>query len=100
MITSDDAGIIEQPRPLETLLKSTTYQGMTDDEIQRVIDWYAGDAYTRGKNDASIAAINDRYREMMERVDEIADRSEAAFNAAIASTVRFQTMGGDGNVAQ
>ena len=35
MTTTDEStGIIEQPKKLDTLLKSTTYQGMTDEEIQ------------------------------------------------------------------
>ena len=38
----------DKPRSLESLLKSTTYQGMTDEEIGRIIDYRCEQSYTEG----------------------------------------------------
>lgn len=46
-----------EPRPLEELLKLTSYQGMSDDEIQAVIDYFVADARSAGAADATAQAI-------------------------------------------
>lgn len=94
-MTTSDTGIIEEPRSIDVLLKCNTYQGMTDEEIQRLIDWYKDTAYKDALNDASLELLKENHEELMQRINDIADKSEAAFNTAVASTVKFQTVGGD-----
>lgn len=91
MTTTDEStGIIEQPRDLDTLLKSTTYQGMTDEEIQRIIDFTADMNYKKGYAEARIENEEDRMKLIQEHYKEQAAKAEAAFNAAIMSTIKFE----------
>lgn len=90
MTTSDGTGIIEEPRSLDVLLKSTTYQGMTDEEIQRIIDYRVQVAQTSAEVAAQREAIDAQTEAMREHWQEQAATAEAAFNNAVMSTVRFQ----------
>lgn len=93
MTTSADTEvtIIEEPRSIDVLLKCSTYQGMSDAEIQSLIDYQANLAAsnavndeTRRANDAALAAMREHWREQ-------AATAEAAFNAAVMSTVNLET---------
>lgn len=56
MTTSEETTTDETPtRTLDELVNAGTYQGMTDDEIQRLIDYYVGLA----ESNASVAAIKE-----------------------------------------
>lgn len=80
----------DKPRSLESLLKSTTYQDMTDEEIGRIIGYRCEQSYTEGYNAARSEYNEARAREMREHWRQQAEVAEAAFNAAVMSTVRFQ----------
>lgn len=80
----------DEPRSLESLLKSKTYQGMTDEEIGRIIEYRCEQSYTEGYNAARAEYNEARAQEMREHWQQQAEMTEAAFNAAVMSTVRFQ----------
>ena len=91
MTTSNSsAGIIEAPRSLDVLLNSTTYQGMTDTEIQTIIDYWKDYKYTEGYQAARYDNAADEVAAMQSFWKKQASEAEAAFNAAVASTVKFQ----------
>ena len=97
-MTTSDGSIVQEmpeissdePRSLESLLKSTTYQGMTDEEIGRIIDYRCEQSYTEGYNAARAEYNEARAQEMREHWQQQAEAAEAAFNAAVMSTVHFQ----------
>ena len=86
----------EEPRDLDTLLHLGTYQGMSDEEVQLCIDWYKERSYKDGYD----AADKDLYKEMTERI--LADskaaqeKAEAAFNTAVLSTLKLETVSNNG----
>lgn len=41
-----------EKRKIDDLLKADTYQGMTDEEIQSIVDYYKADYYQKGYNAA------------------------------------------------
>ena len=99
MTTSDmtetrEPGIIETERSLDTLLKSTTYQGMTDSEIERIIAYREEMARQEESTRQARAAVEAQTDAMQEHWRKQADEAEAAFNQAVFSTVRFQTVEG------
>lgn len=49
---------VQEPRKLDVLLALETYQGMTDEEIQMVLDYKIDQAVASRKTLAEIAAIN------------------------------------------
>lgn len=80
----------DEPRSLESLLKSQTYQGMTDEEIGRIIEYRCEQSYLDGYNAAREEYNEARAQEMREHWQQQAEIAESAFNAAVMSTVRFQ----------
>ena len=88
MTTSE--GIIEQPRSLDVLLKSTTYQGMTDDEIARIIAYREERARTSEATAQQAEAVREQTEAMKQHWEEEAAKAEAAFNTAV-----FGVIGGD-----
>lgn len=97
-MTTSDNGIVQEmseissdePRSLETLLKSTTYQGMTDEEIGRIIEYRCEQSYLDGYNAAREEYNDAQSKAMREHWQKQAETAEAAFNAAVMSTIHFQ----------
>lgn len=97
-MTTSDGSIVQEmpeissdePRSLESLLKSTTYQGMTDEEIGRIIDYRCEQSYLDGYNAAREEYNEEQSKAMREHWQQQAEVAEAAFNAAVMSTVHFQ----------
>ena len=94
MTETREAGIIETERSLDTLLKSTTYQGMTDSEIARIIAYREEMARQEESTRQARAAVEAQTEAMREHWKKLADEAEAAFNQAVFSTVKFQTVEG------
>lgn len=99
MTTSDmaetrEVGIIETERSLDVLLKSTTYQGMTDSEIARIIAYREEMARQEESTRQARAAVEAQTEAMREHWKKLADEAETAFNQAVFSTVKFQTVEG------
>lgn len=70
------ADIIEAPRELSALLNSNTYQGMTDDEIERVI--------TYKENLAARNAVIEAGRELhAQQMEELKKQQRQACEAAM-----------------
>ena len=63
---------------------------MTDEEIKMIVDYTADTNYKRGYADARIDNENDRLKLIQAHFEEQAAKAEAAFNAAILSTVKFE----------
>lgn len=61
MTTSDEE---TTQRSVQELLKLDTYQGMSDDEIQSIVDYRSKTSYTQGKADARTAAIDAGYESL------------------------------------
>ena len=89
-MTTSDSGIIEAPRSLDALLNSKTYQGMSDAEIQTIIDYWKDYKYNEGYQAARYDNAADEAAAMKSFWQKQASEAEAAFNAAVASTVKFQ----------
>lgn len=80
-------GIIEQPRSIDTLLKASTYQGMTDEEIARIIAYKEEQARKEEANALQAEAVREQTDAMRAHWKEQADKAEAAFNSAIYSVL-------------
>lgn len=94
MTETREAGIIETERSLDVLLKSTTYQGMTDSEIARIIAYREEMARQEESTRQARAAVEAQTEAMRDHWQKLADEAETAFNQAVFSTVKFQTVEG------
>lgn len=81
-------------RSLSELLDASTYQGMTDTEIQTIVDYWRQHAYNEGytacQTDTSIATQN----ALVDAANTAYAASQAAFDAAIQTQVSFMTYDG------
>lgn len=81
-------------RSLSELLDASTYQGMTDTEIQTIVDYWRQHAYNEGytacQTDTSIATQN----ALVDAANTAYASSQAAFDAAIQTQVSFMTYDG------
>ena len=91
---TESTALIDSPRSIDVLLKSTTYQGMTDEEIGRIIAYKEDLARKEESNKAMADAVSAQTEAMRAHWRELAAQTEAAFNAAVFSAVKFQTVEG------
>lgn len=75
---------------LNALLKAETYQGMTDEEINAIIDYKV----ERAKSDATISKDMEAHRaimkELMNAQAESGEKVRAAFQAALEAPVTYE----------
>ena len=75
---------------IDALLKTETYQGMTDEEIDAIIDYKV----ERAKGDATISKDMEAHRaimqELMNAQAESGERVRAAFQAALDAPVTYE----------
>lgn len=78
---------------LNALLKAETYQGMTDEEIDAIIDYKV----ERAKSDATISkdmqAQQAIMKELMNAQAESGEKVRAAFQAALDAPVTYEEVG-------
>lgn len=86
----------ETQRSVQELLKLDTYQGMTDAEIQSLIDYTAKTSYTQGANDVATDTINAGYQTLVDEATSAHDALAASVSAAISATAAFATVVDDG----
>lgn len=81
-----------EQKTLEELLNASTFQGMTDEEIQRIIDYRC----TCAADAAAAQARNEVTAENVATVSDALNRSrahsKALFDAAVAMTPIFRTV--------
>ena len=96
--TKDAGTTTEQPtqRPVQDLLKLDTFQGMTDAEIQSLIDYYVershADEQTKAYQTAAITSMN----ETTERWNKAADESNDLLKQMLSADLKFGKIGADG----
>lgn len=77
-------------RDIAELLQLETYQGMTDDEIQKVIDWYVNKAH----NDEQVNSYRRASQSMAESHEQavavMLETSESVLKSIIASATNYQ----------
>ena len=86
----------ETQRSVQELLKLDTYQGMTDAEIQSLIDYTAKMSYTEGASSVTTDAINAGYQALADEAKAAHDALAASVDAAIFAAATFETVVDDG----
>ena len=81
-----------EQKTLEELLNASTFQGMTDEEIQRIIDYRCSAAADAARIEADHAALEDAVTNMRDCANRSRAHSKALFDAAVAMTPIFRTV--------
>lgn len=97
MTTDNDitTEVIEYVRDLDVLLGLDTYQGMTDAEIDKVIDYRCSVAYNEGANKAVDDARLRHMSDMKELYSETAKRSDALMRNVMSTLIPFASVTGE-----
>lgn len=98
MTTNEVENSVEKRRSLDELLKLESYQGMTDEEIGRVLDWRESKARTEALQAAELEAIKTRGQEMAEKAEAEAQRMRELMDQVIASIPKPKRVDGMGEV--
>lgn len=81
---------VPKDRDIAELLQLETYQGMTDGEIQKVIDWYVD----RAHNDEQVNSYRQASQSMAESHEQavavMLETSESVLKSIIASATNYQ----------
>jgi len=96
-MTTEDATSVDEDTErdeytLDEILALSDYSGLTNNEVNMLIAYKENIAYLSGQADAANsynAKISD---ELLERNQKAQETAEAAFNAAIESSVKFQML--------
>lgn len=96
IIASAPDEVVKTQRSLSTLLNLKTYQGMSDLEIQSIIDFWKERAYEdaegKARQQAAIVSMN----ETAERWGKAADEANSVLKQLLAKSPTFVTIADDG----
>ena len=88
-------GVIEYTRDIDTLLAQSTYQGMTDAEIQSIIDFHveqaANEARIAARVDAQLVAEMQMQQAQLERVE----TAQRVLESMLEIEIPWVRIGGD-----
>lgn len=76
-------------RTVSQLMQLDTYQDMTDEEINSLIDFYKQQSYTKGYSAGNTSAQLSTLDAIKSLCIESRERAEAAFNIAVNSVVKL-----------
>lgn len=80
------------PRPVEELIKLDSFEGMTDEEVQSVIDLKCTWAYNDGKRAASFSESNERNSAYTDALNELHESAKALKAAAQNANLNLQVI--------
>lgn len=80
----------QKDRDIQELLKLETYQGMTDSEIQKVIDWYVKLAHSDEESNAYRAAAQSMSESHEEAVAAILADSEKTLKTIVDNSTLYE----------
>lgn len=93
-MTTDETA--EKPRSIDELSKLRTYQGMTDAEIQLLMDYNAKIAAERADGEARQREAAAQLQAMQDESAKFHDAAMASFERACAATPAFESVVNDG----
>lgn len=85
-----------KPRSIDALSKLGTYQGMTDAEIQLLMDYNAKIAAERADGEARQREAAEQLKAMQSESAKFHDAAMASFERACAATPAFESVVNDG----
>lgn len=86
--------IVEVEPTLDQLLKAPSYEGMTHEQIQSIIDYKEQIAYDKGKTDEEVKRLDELEKNLIEAVSSAREAADANFKAAISAQPEFEIVEG------
>lgn len=91
-MTINNEVIENKKRSVSELLQLNTFQGMSDEEIQSLIDFYKEQSFNVGKTEGFNEGMGAKMDEIITASQAARDKAEAAFNAAVNSVVKMESV--------
>lgn len=88
-VTLDKTG---DPRDIDVLMHMDTYQGMTDEEINLVIEKHKELSYNEGETSVKQDLYAEMENKLVAATQEASDKAQAAFEKACALQCNFATV--------
>lgn len=90
-----DGEIIELVRDIDVLLALGTYQGMSDAEIDSVLDYKINVALASDAHTATMAALESQQRIYGELLSDIAQQSKSMLQSTLGTSIPWVMIGSD-----
>ena len=100
MTTEREVGIIPLERDIRELLKLDTFQGMSDAEIEKVIQYRIERALASDEQAARLEAIHAEMQAQQKAYAEIATQAKAVLKSRLETEIPWVRVGRDGKVVQ
>lgn len=82
-------------RKIDALLDEDSYQGMTDEEIQDLIDYYKNDSYQKGYNAAKAEEAQQVSAAILSQMKTMQEQAHSRYLDALAIKTTFERTTGD-----
>lgn len=82
--------IVEVEPTLDQLLKAPTYEGMTDEQIKKIVEYKENIAYENGKLDERSKKLDEMEQNLISAVESAKESANAQFEQAVALTPKFE----------
>jgi len=92
-MTTNEQG---KPRSIDELSRLDTFQGMTDEEIQRLMDYRAKIAAERADSEARQREQAETLKTLQDEAAKTREQAQASFEAACAINPGFKSVVNDG----
>lgn len=97
---TEDENLVPIVRDINVLLSLGTYQDMTDDEIESVIQYKIANAITQHDNERDASVIEQTATAQINAYTQVANNSQSMLNYMLQMQIPWATVAPDGTVNQ
>lgn len=97
---TEETNIIPIVRDVPTLLGLDTYQGMSDEEIESLIEYHKNMAVANYKSSGDLTAIKESTAVQLELYSDIAKQSADVLKSVLSQPIPWVTVSENGEVIQ
>lgn len=90
--TGGGTGTTTEQRSVEELRKLTTYQGMTDAEVQSLVDYYRQQSYQQGYSACETSAQQTQQAQLTSDSQAAWEAAQKSLETATSTAATFQTL--------
>lgn len=97
---TENEELIPITRDISVLITLDTYQGMTDEEIQMLIDYYVERALVNYQNSGDMTEIQTNMQLQRALYSDIATQAQSVLQSVLNQSIPWATISADGTVIQ
>lgn len=98
MYMPTEGEIIPIERDIQQLLNESTYQGMTDTEIRKIIDYYSALARMEGESSEMVTVVSALEQNLQQLCQQASEQSSAMVQSALNMSIPWVRITSEGTV--